>query len=102
MAKQTKKWITATGEKIRLCDMSDTYLTNIFRFLERKAVEFHEAAIDNASFMFSFVQGDMASCCAESALDDAFDKTPSDYLPPIFQSVVDELERRKIKISSQL
>lgn len=38
--KQTLKWKTKDGRKIRICDMEDNHLINAARYLEREAAKY--------------------------------------------------------------
>ena len=85
-----KLWTTKDGNKIRICDLETSHLTNIIRLLERKWTTIqHECPFPNFS-------GEYAQMCAESDYDALLDSGP-EYEFPIYSDLVEELDKRKEK-----
>ncbi len=88
----TKVWLQKNGEKIRLKDMSDQHLINTIAMLERNAKAVYSSEI-NACMSISF-NGEQAQLEQERFLSQA---EWEDYLPEIFDDLIAEAERRKLK-----
>ena len=97
MRKQTKKWKTKFGEKIRICDMSDNHLLNAIRYLERFAKNQDKYIMSQFDCGCPF-QGEEACDAWDAALTRACNATWDDYLPEIYTNLMWEVERRGLKI----
>lgn len=89
LRKVTKKWTTGTGEKIRICDMSDRHLENAIRWCERA----HEVNVMAGYGVLSVLNGEIAQDCCERDLDLAEQEGPA-YTQPLYDDLVEERERR--------
>lgn len=97
--KQTKKWTTKSGDKIRICDMTDGHLKNTLAFVQRVAKHYQtnqEIALSNMACMFD---GDMASLDIDNRLmaleEDGVD--PGE-LCPLYPHLLLEALRRSLEI----
>ena len=97
MRKQTKKWTTKEGKKIRICDMSDSHLLNSIKMIERQSRLRLEGEL---SFYMScpLPNGEMAQDGFDQEFDALLDATPDDFLPCIYYNLVDDARRRGIYI----
>ena len=105
MKKQTTFWTTKSGTKIRICDMSDSHLLNTVAMLERNASRYLEHSIDALGHFSMMLQGEMAQDAAEQELDRLVEEDPIDHLRnnhPLYEKLVTELERRKLRRLSTL
>lgn len=91
--KQTKIWVTKDKRKIRICDMSDSHLSNTIRLLEREAEEDYLVEFNSFPFGMSF-GGEIAQMEYERACDDMYFRDKEDYLPDIYNNLVLEKNRR--------
>jgi signal recognition particle subunit SEC65 len=98
--KQTSKWTTKDGTKVRLCDMSDSHLHNAINIVE-KAAELKRR--DNLLFYLGCPEptGDMAQLAFDREVDNAIDATMEDFLPEIHNKLILEKERRGEKMNKQ-
>lgn len=91
--KQTARWKTKDGTKIRVCDMDDQHLHNAIKFIRRQwAASIREANARLASL-------DDEGCFApilESQIEEALERGPA-TLFPIYQNMMLEKRRRKLK-----
>lgn len=87
----TKVWLQKDGTKIRLKDMSDQHIINTVAMLERNAKKIYSAEID-ACMSMSF-NGEQAQMEQERFLSQA---EWEDYLPPIYDDLQEEAQRRKL------
>ena len=94
MRKQTKKWTTKDGRKIRICDMLDEHLENTINRLIREAEVRRYEAI---RFYMSSPgpNGDMAQMLFDQEQEAVFDSCVEDFLPPIYTNLIREKERRE-------
>ncbi len=93
MKKSTKLWTQKNGEKIRICDMTDSHLVNAIKFLNKKANN-NRFEIPYPSF-----QGEMAQYYAESQHDNMMEANVEDLteeMYPLYSDLMDEAERRKL------
>lgn len=98
MKKQTRVWTTAIGEKIRICDMSDTHLLNTIQFLERQAEVNHTAALNSAYAMECGLQGEMALYVIGMEIRHLEEEGVDPYEQfPILHNLEAEKERRGLK-----
>lgn len=105
MKKITNLWTQADGTKIRICDMTDTHLTNTIKLLERAArVQLKRAALALCPF-----GGDMATDEFDRMQEEADqiltgqhpDRGISDVAEetyPIYAKLREEADRRKLTI----
>ena len=96
-AKQTKKWTAKDKSRIRICDMEDNHLINTISMLQRKAEE------ERAHYSLFYLTcneptGDMAQLAFEQEQNAVFESSFLDYTPPIYQNLIDDAERRGLKI----
>lgn len=97
--KQTACWTMKDGTKIRVCDMSDAHLVNTMRMLERGAVKAQGQTISALYSVSCMIQGEMASMDCDNAIAQAEESDWTDYLPPIYDKMVLDAERRGLKIN---
>lgn len=94
--KQTKKWTTKDGEKIRICDMQDDHLSNSINLLERVAKHMEMESISAGYQMLCMLQGEMAIDSVERELmvleEHGIDPNQVNEL---YDNLIDERERRK-------
>jgi hypothetical protein len=92
--KVTKIWTKKDGSKIRICDMTDSHLTNTIKMLERNARE-HEC---EALGCFPSFQGEMAQYYAELAWDSiAENGIDPNEITPLYDDLLLEKQRRNLK-----
>jgi len=97
MRKQTKLWTTKTGDKIRICDMSDTHLINTIKMLERCIDRLTQESIIGCCEAGRFLHGEQALQNVEDALLDLTYNgiDPSEEIP-IYNNLCDEALRRNL------
>jgi phosphoribosylamine-glycine ligase len=89
--KVTKKWTMANGQKIRICDMTDTHLVNAIKMCERE----HERA--KATLLFpSFITGEEASWLAEQDYENFLASGPEESFP-LYEDLCEEAYRRGLE-----
>jgi hypothetical protein len=92
-----KLWTTKKGSQIRIKDMSDQHLVNTISFLQRNAERTRanlcvtyatsvEPSSDSASYQF------------EQESNMVFGSTWEDWVPAIYDDMVEEAKRREIEI----
>jgi len=94
--KQTKKWTTGAGEKVRICDMGDRHLVNTMKLLTRVAErERHE----ECEGMMSCPEptADIASMMFQQAFQESLEATWWDFIPDIFYSMLEDYRRRGLE-----
>lgn len=91
--KVTKMWKTKNGEKIRICDMSDSHLNNTIAMLERKAEDLHNITLES----YPNFQGEMAQYYAEQEWEQvAKEGCDAADIYPIYSDLLDERMRRDL------
>jgi len=93
--KQTKLWTQKNGDKIRICDMSDSHIVNTVRMIKRKA-EFKKMQVDVGFLSCGRPQGDMAQDAFDRECCEAWNKSWEDYAPKIFPNLLQDIVRRAI------
>lgn len=97
--KQTRRWETKDGRKIRICDMNDGHLVNTINLVRRWAAQ------ECARVSFFYVMGpqphgDMAQDCFDRECDQAATATWHDYVDGLRDGIYDSLlldfERREL------
>lgn len=93
--KQTKIWTTRDGERIRICDMTDTHLVNTINMLVRGAPGRYAHALNQAQcFATVFPRAEDDGC-----VDHIGEQTDLEFLQesvPIFENLLWEFSRRKL------
>ena len=96
LRRQTKKWQTKDGRKLRICDMDDGHLVNAMRMLRKyakllrlKTVHFYVRCVGPT--------GEMAQVAFDEELDRVLSSGDEDYLPEIYDNMVADCQRRDIK-----
>jgi len=98
MKKQTALWTTKSGERIRICDMSDQHLNNTMALLERYASKMLSEERNAAYSVLASLQGEMAQYYCEQDIDRLEETEPSDWLyehMPIYEKMCHEKWRRE-------
>lgn len=85
-----------TGEKIRICDMSDRHLLFTIRMLERYSHAKRDAVVSE-TLRLPAPNGEMAEELFDNECDRIFESVPDDYLPPIFEKLQAEQLRRGLE-----
>lgn len=94
-------WTTATGDRIRVCDMEDTHLDNTIAYLERKA----DAYILRMATMSNPFQGDIASAEFDEHQDGVLSgevEIEVQHIFPIYTDMVAERQRRDLARAKDL
>ena len=94
--KQTKKWTTKDGTKIRICDMSDNHLKNTINLLQHNFDSYIERAIVNGYNILTTIQGEMA----EFEIDNELNRLENGFYCiedeiSIYNNLILDLERRE-------
>ena len=93
MRKQTKMWTMKNGNKIRICDMSDSHLVNTINLLRRHKL----STLGNAESFLNSLQGDMAIMTMENNIDYLI-QADIDELTDHGEALLMEADRRGIDI----
>jgi len=96
MRKQTKRWKTREGSKIRICDMEDSHLINSINMLKRKAERY------KYTVPYPMFNGEMAQMMAEREYDVMMDMTDEELaedLWPIFEQLMLDACRRQLSVA---
>lgn len=88
-----RMWKMATGQKIRIKDMTDSHLLNTIRMLQRK----HQEVCLEAQGAASSFNGEMAQMYAEQEADCVISCGPG-YVFDIYGDLVKEAKRRKLAV----
>jgi hypothetical protein len=94
--KQTKVWRTASGEKVRICDMTNQHLVNAIRCLNQIAEGRYQSGIDIGYSMLTDMRGEMAIDHLEAGLIELENTGMEQFLPDIYYNMLDEFNRRKL------
>ena len=93
--KQTRLWITRTGERVRVCDMSDDHLNNAIKMLERYAKVFRTQQLAEGYEILNFLHGEYAIQTLEDDLRRIEEAAIEELVPDIYESLLLEKERRE-------
>ena len=85
----TKKWTTRDGTKVRICDMTDTHLSNAIKYLER----LHQQTIADGYGVLSMMQGEMAITSIEAEIESLEEEGPATVCA-LYEDLLNERERR--------
>lgn len=97
--KVRKVWTTKAGQKIRICDMTDSHVINTIRMLERVAKQHRDSELSAAYSVSCMIQGEMASWAIESDIDAMEgDSEGERFLHPLYDDLVLDAERRGLKV----
>lgn len=93
--KQTKKWKTKDGRKLRICDMENDHLLNAMKFLVRAAELTRKKLV--VSFLTApYPTSDGAEMAYDREMDALADATWEDFTDPIFETMILEGLRREL------
>lgn len=98
MRKCTKLWTMKDGNKIRICDMSDSHLANTIVMIERMAEHKTQNAIVTGYKMLCMIQGEMAELSIENDIRHLEDYgiDPSE-ISSLYNDLFGDQTRREIK-----
>ena len=100
-AKQVDEvWTTKDGSRIRVCNMEDFHLLSTIKLLQRYA---EVKRINTVNFYVNGPSptGDMAQYCFKQEFDLVMNSTYEDYLPSIYENLLEEAKRRGLEIPEQ-
>ena len=101
MRKQTKLWRMKSGERIRICDMTDEHLDNAIKMLERFAQAKKDAA-DLDCLMYGEPNGDIAQRAFEQGCEEVWNRSWDEYLPKIYTNLLMERTRRDERLREKV
>lgn len=90
-------WVTRDGRKLTPEEMSDGHLRNTIAFIERRLGRAARALKTLGDLWWVFTpgpSGEHAQDCFEQAQAEVWEREWQDYLPPIYDALVNELARR--------
>ena len=93
MRKQTTRWKQKDGTTIRVCDMTDSHLTNTIALLERSAQRHDDAFAMAPNPFHGDIAFDMMESAQDAILEGDEDTDPAD-LYPIYGKLCAERNRR--------
>ncbi len=92
-----KKWTMRDGRKIAIVDMGDGHLMNTIRMLQRNGE--HKRDVNVAEYLAGPAPtADMASIAFDDEFDTACEATWEDFVPDIYEDLVEEGLRRGFDI----
>jgi hypothetical protein len=95
--KQTAIWRTKDGKKSRICDIEDSHLLNIIKYLERRAELIYSYRLHELIRADSIISGEMATMAIENELLQLEEKGADPFEFPIYNKMLHERDRRKLK-----
>ncbi len=90
LRKQTKIWVTKSGQRIRVCDMSDAHLLNVIRFLRRRK----DRIIAEGWTALGMMAGEYAQMALEGELEWLEECTDINDIHPCGEALLLEAARR--------
>ena len=99
--KQTKYWTTKSGDKIRICDMTDSHLLNTIKLLLRIAGKNLREETSAGWGVLASLQGEMAQMFCEQNIDRIEETTAYEFCSDnhiIFDLLITDAERRKLDL----
>ena len=93
MRKVTKYWTQKNGQKIRICDMTDSHLLNAAKLLQRNA------QAERSNMPYPMFTGGMAQYYAEAEYYAMWEKGEAELAEtvyPIYEYLYAEIERRNL------
>jgi hypothetical protein len=92
--KQTARWKTANGEKVRICDMTDDHLFNTILFLEKRAKQMVRKFLT-----MNPPHGDVATVLFDSMVEELSEPDAwMDEVPPIYWKMKEDAKRRGMRL----
>jgi hypothetical protein len=93
--KQTSLWTTKNGQKIRICDMTDSHLVNSINYLDRYVAHVEKETFRSIHRFMGLNSGEIAEWMLENELmaleEEGLD--PED-ITPLYEKLCLERERR--------
>jgi len=87
-----RTWTTKDGRKIKIKELSNTHLINIYKMLARK----HDKAIDAACHFLAYLTGEMAIDCMENTLYNLEEIDDWEFVETLCPEITREIELRKL------
>jgi len=91
--KVTKVWTTSDGKRVRICDMTDTHLTNAIKSCRRH----HEEA--KVALPVPMFGGDMAQFYSDQDYERFMNSDPEETFP-LYPDLCQEAFRRGLKVGA--
>ncbi len=97
--KQTKLWTCQDNRRVRICDMSDSHLTNAIKYLQRKANVLGAQAILTGYEALSMLQGEIAVLTMEREIENLEENgmDPCE-VNPLYDNLIEDAWRRGLEL----
>jgi len=86
--KQTRIWVTKEGQRLRICDMTDSHLDNTITMFDRALGSLQR------NLPYPCFNGEMAQYYAEMEWDRLMESSPDEQWP-IYNNLVEDKHRRE-------